>query len=130
MSEPLSPERAIYGGYLRVRLPVRLTMMGILWTPVLAFGMGAFRSHIALSLAAVAAAVAAGALTRAVAVPLWRRWAYAGVADIAELKRQAIAGRLIFPDGHWITRLELAPPALSAELARLEAAQAGRMIGG
>lgn len=130
MSEPLTPERAIYGGYMRVRLPVRLIMMAILWLPVLTFGMGAVRTHIPFSLAALAAAALAGALTRAVAVPLWRRWAYGRVTDIAELKRQAMAGKLIFPDDHWITRLELAPPALRAELARLEAAKPERMIGG
>lgn len=130
MTEALTPERAIYGGYLRVRLPVRLSMMAVLWLPVLLYGMGAFRTHIAFSVAAVAAAALAGAVARAVAVPLWRRWAYARATDIAELKRQAIAGRLIFPDGHWITRLEWTPPALAAELVRLEAADAERMIGG
>lgn len=50
----------------------------------------------------------------------WRLWAYARVADVAELKRLA-TGSLTWPDGHPFERTEFRSRDQAAELARLEA---------
>ena len=53
--------------------------------------------------------------------PRWRLWAYERVDDIDELKRIALADRVLWPDGHIIHRSELTPPALRERLAAIEA---------
>ena len=60
-------------------------------------------------------------LAWSILTPRWRLWAYERVEDIDELKRIAIADRVLWPDGHIFHRSELAPPVLRARLAMIEA---------
>ncbi len=60
-------------------------------------------------------------LTWSVLTPRWRLWAYTHVEDLGELKRLAVADRLIWPDGHIFGRTEIAPRRLRERLRELEA---------
>jgi hypothetical protein len=60
-------------------------------------------------------------LAWSILTPRWRLWAYERVDDIDELKRIALADRVLWPDGHIIHRSELTPPALRERLAAIEA---------
>ena len=60
-------------------------------------------------------------LAWSILTPRWRLWAYERVDDIDELKRIALADRVLWPDGHIIHRSELAPTALRDRLAAIEA---------
>jgi len=60
-------------------------------------------------------------LAWSILTPRWRLWAYERVDDIDELKRIALADRVLWPEGHIIHRSELAPPVLRAKLAMIEA---------
>ena len=60
-------------------------------------------------------------LAWSILTPRWRLWAYERVEDIDELKRIALADRVLWPEGHIIHRSELAPPVLRARLAMIEA---------
>ena len=60
-------------------------------------------------------------LTWSILTPRWRLWAYERVEDIDELKRIAVADRVLWRDGHIFHRTELAPPVLMAKLQMIEA---------
>jgi hypothetical protein len=56
----------------------------------------------------------------AVQVPKWRLWAYERVDDIPELKRRAIAAKLIWPDDSIFTRTEIKSESHAARERALE----------
>jgi hypothetical protein len=63
-------------------------------------------------------------LAWAILTPRWRLWAYERVDDLDELKRIALADRVLWPDGHIIHRSELTPPGLRARLAEIAESKA------
>jgi len=60
--------------------------------------------------------------------PLWRLWAYARVDDLEELKRLAVAAKVLWPEGHAFQRTEIMSADTRAELARLEALAVARRM--
>jgi Zn-dependent protease with chaperone function len=48
--------------------------------------------------------IVGGWLSWAILVPRWRLWAYGQVEDIEELKRRAVADKVIWPTGHFLER--------------------------
>jgi hypothetical protein len=56
-----------------------------------------------------------------VAVPRWRLWAYERVSDIPELKRRAVAEKLIWPDSSFFAKTESKSAAHAARERELEA---------
>jgi hypothetical protein len=53
-------------------------------------------------------------------VPRWRLLAYREVDDIVELKRLAVEGQLIWPDGHFLERTEIASAKMREQIKTLE----------
>lgn len=52
-------------------------------------------------------------------IPRWRLEAYKLVDDIEELKSEAIAANLIWPDGSFFEKTEIASEALKAEIKKV-----------
>jgi hypothetical protein len=67
-----------------------------------------------------------GWLVWSIQVPRWRLWAYHRVWDIAELKRQAVERRVIWPDGSIFEKTELMSRQVREERRALEVASNGR----
>jgi hypothetical protein len=65
-------------------------------------------------------------LTWSVLAPRWRLWAYRRVEDIDMLKALAVEQKLLWPEGHFFQRTEIASRALREELARIEREKAHR----
>ena len=61
-----------------------------------------------------------GWLAWSVLVPRWRLWAYKRVPDIDALKAQAVAAQLVWPEGHFFQRTELASSRVWREISALE----------
>jgi len=72
---------------------------------------------------AFAGGFVAGWLVWSIQVPRWRRWAYRHVDDIDALKREAVAAHILWPEGHFFERTEIAPRRLRRELEALETAK-------
>lgn len=130
----ISPHAAVARGLLSVYgvvVPI-LVLSVIAPVGVLAFFSGAGSSPAALGAALIAfvALWCLAWLAWSLRVPYWRLWAYRRVDDLAALKRQAAAAGPIWPDNHrfWpmarlfklFEKTEIVPPALRAELGRLE----------
>ena len=62
-----------------------------------------------------------GWLTWSVLVPRWGLWAYQRVDDIEELKIYAAAANVIWPEGHFFERTEIASAEVREKLRALEA---------
>lgn len=67
-----------------------------------------------------------GWLAWSVLVPRWRLWAYERVQDISELKTYAVDAKIIWPEGHFFERTEIAPSKLQIRLRELELASKAR----
>lgn len=61
-----------------------------------------------------------GWLVWSIQVPKWRLWAYTRVGNIEELKYFAVAGQILWPDGHFFTKTEICSEKVRRELQRLE----------
>jgi len=61
-----------------------------------------------------------GWLYRSVMTPRWKLWAYSGAGNVRQMKEAAIAAKVISPDGSLFERTEICPPAMRAEIRRLE----------
>ena len=121
--EPLTPQAAVDAAAWQVNGPVLVIMLG----PTLAvLFVGLVSAAPVAGLWTVAAMVLIPSwllawLAWSILTPRWRLWAYERVDDIDELKRIALADRVLWPDGHIIHRSELTPPALRERLAAIEA---------
>jgi hypothetical protein len=62
----------------------------------------------------------AGWLVWSVQVPRWRLWAYQRVHDIEELKHRAVANQIIWPEGHFFEKTEIAGVRIREQLRLLE----------
>ena len=104
----LTTSRAIAIGLAIVNGPVLLLLIG----PLFAF---AYLRHISLipsalnwvGLPVFLCGFVFAWLWWSVSVPRWRLWAYSRVGDIAQLKAQAVAVGLTWPDGHPFGRTEI-----------------------
>jgi hypothetical protein len=67
-----------------------------------------------------------GWLAWSILVPRWRLWAYERVQDISELKNYAVDAKIIWPEGHFFERTEIAPAKLRIRLRELELASKAR----
>lgn len=59
-------------------------------------------------------------LYRSIMTPRWKLWAYSGAGNARQMKEAAIAAKVISPDGSLFERTEICPPAMRAEIRRLE----------
>jgi len=105
----LSVERAVSIGQVVVNVPVMILMFIPPWwewwrggSPEVLEGPVAHSILKAFLLGFVAAW-----LWWSFILPRWRLWVYERVEDIAELKRQAIASRLTWPDGSFFALTEI-----------------------
>jgi hypothetical protein len=64
-------------------------------------------------------------LAWSVLIPPWRLWAYKRVNNIEALKAHAVAAQLIWPEGHFFQRTELAPSRVWREISSLEQQKPG-----
>lgn len=118
----ISAKAAIARGQLLVNGPVMLLLVGP-GTAALLLG-GRTAGAPLVGFAFVGGFVLAW-LWWSLAVPRWRVWAYERVEDVAELKRQAVVGGLLWPDGSFFERTEIRTSAQKRRIAELEA-RAGR----
>jgi hypothetical protein len=69
---------------------------------------------------AMAAAILFLWIYRSILVTRWKIWAYSNVDDVLELKRKALDSKLLYPDGHFLTRTEIRTSTQAEQIARLE----------
>lgn len=125
----ITAQQAVDRGFWMVKVPSMTLLVG----PLLGFwaaaqlklipsvGPAAFRWFLPVFLFAFAG----GWLAWSIQVPKWRLWAYERVDDIGELKRLAVAAQLLWPDGHFFERTEIASRQVRERLRALEAAKLG-----
>jgi hypothetical protein len=53
-------------------------------------------------------------------VPRWRLWAYRQVDDLDELKREAVMKQIIWPEGSFFEKTEIASQKVREEILRLQ----------
>jgi hypothetical protein len=66
-----------------------------------------------------------GWLVWSIQIPKWRLWAYERVDDIAALKALAVATQLIWPEGSFFARTEIASAETWSKIRALEATKSG-----
>jgi hypothetical protein len=126
----VTPEAAVDRAFWSVKAPSIAAMIG----PWLAFAaLGKFGVIPSVGYAGLKwflpvfiGGFLAGWLIWSVQVPRWRRWAYERVEDIEELKAHAVAAQLIWPDGHFFAKTEIASHRLRDEIRMLERKNAER----
>jgi len=125
----ISPEAAVARAFWAVKVPSLVLLAG----PLLAYAKFGAKEHaygltgLAWFLPILAGAFVLGWLSWSLLVPRWRLWAYERVSDIEELKRQAADHQIIWPEGHFFERTEIASKELREKIRALErkAANAG-----
>jgi hypothetical protein len=123
----MTPEAAVARAFWTVKLPSLVLMIG----PWFGFAVSSDGDHIPSVgmpglkwfLLAFLGGFVAGWLAWPIQTPRWRRWAYQHVDDIEELKREAVAAQLPWPEGHFFERTEIAPRRLREEIRALERAK-------
>lgn len=124
MAEQVSVDEAIRRGRLVVMLP----SMTLLLLP-LVVGMIVMQVEprlrnledgLGLSVGMFVAAFTLGWVSWSWLAPRWRIWAYARVEDVAELKQAAVDAGLVWAEDSLLTRTEIRPAWLRAELSRLD----------
>ena len=126
--ERLTPQAAVDAAAWQVGGPVLVLMLGPT-LGVLFIGAASGASAGGLFMAAGMVLIPSWLiawLAWSILTPRWRLWAYARVDDLDELKRVALADRVIWPEGHIIHRGEWAPASLRARLATIEAERRAR----
>lgn len=108
MKGSISVSKAIWRGLFLVNGPV----LALLVAPMATFGLLVENGTIArdynwFGVALFPASFVLAWLWWSFAVPRWRLWAYERVADIASLKRNAVAVGLTWPEGHVFGRTEI-----------------------
>ena len=119
----LSPQAAVDAAAWQVGGPVLVLMLGPA-VAVLFVGVASGAPAVGLLLTAAMVLIPSWLvawLAWSILTPRWRLWAYERVDDLVELKRIALADRVLWPDGHIIHRSELAPAALRERLTAIEA---------
>ncbi len=131
--QPVSVEDAITRGHRFVNYPVWVLLAA---PAVLIVGFGPrldefFGVNLAgkLQVAFFVVCFVAAWVWWSFAVPKWRLWAYERVSDIAELKRQAVAQKLVWPDGSIFEKTEIKSKAHAMKERALEVAQAQKSVG-
>ena len=121
----ISVDTAILQGLLYVNGPVLLLMFVPLLVVLVFFRqiallLGSEGDAFAFFCGAFGLGVALAWTWWSYAVPRWRIWAYARVADIATLKARAVQVGLTWPDGHVFERTEFRSPAIARRQRALE----------
>ncbi len=128
----MTPREAVARAFWTVQIPSYVLLLAPLTVFIIATKLGYVPSRGAGGLKwffpAFLLSFVGGWLAWSLLVPKWRLWAYERVHDIAELKRQAVAAQLIWPEGHFFERTEIASPALRARLRELEASRRDGML--
>ena len=120
--EPLTPQAAVDAAAWQVNGPVLVLMLGpTLAVLIVGLASGAPTGGLlqAGGMVLIPSWLLAW-LAWSILTPRWRLWAYERVEDLDELKRVALADRVLWPDGHIIHRSELAPAALRERLKAIE----------
>ena len=123
-----TPEKAVARAFWMVNGPVLLVM---LCPPLMLIAIGnvvgiTSKLGAAFALASVPTFPISWVfawLTWSVLTPRWRLRAYQNVDDIDELIRLAVAGRIIWPDGHVLGRTEIMSAEQKTKLGEIEAAK-------
>lgn len=120
---PITIRQALDRGFWTVQIP----SMVLMFTPGLVLAAVTERQDwignkgLALFLPTFLGGFFLGWLAWSILVPRWRLWAYQRVANIDELKFHAAASQLIWPEGHFFERTEIASKKVRKELKALEA---------
>jgi hypothetical protein len=126
----VTADQAIARAFWMVKLP----SMAVLIVPCLAGWLGV-RLHYLPSYGlpglqwagpVLLLAIGGGWLIWSIQIPKWRLWAYEHVQDIRELKRKAAQSQLIWPEGHFFERTEIASRETWRRVRSLETAVVGR----
>jgi hypothetical protein len=118
----ITTEQALERGFWMVKLPSMALMFG----PWLAFVLLADKEHstgskgFALFLPAFLGGFVLGWLAWSILIPRWRLWAYQRVTNIEELKVHGAIAQLIWLEGHFFERTEIASNAIRQKLKALE----------
>lgn len=115
MKGSVSVKQAIWRGLLIVNGPVFVLLVGPLGIFSLLIKFEAIsRTYNWVGVAVFPASFVLAWLWWSFSVPRWRLWAYERVEDIANLKEQAVAVGLTWPQGHAFGRTELKSKAQRA----------------
>ncbi len=109
MYYPVTVDKALKRGQLIVNLPVMFIMF-CGWALVAYFGTKAI-IHPAFIVVGVFLSIIIAYVYWSVMITRWRLWAFENVRNVHELKRRAIRGQLIWPDGSFFERTEIRTPS-------------------
>jgi hypothetical protein len=124
----MSPQQAVRRAFWTVQLPVLFLLLG----PMIAYVKLADEKHSVGSAGFTLFAISFGGgfilawLAWSLLVPRWRLWSYERVEDIKELKRCAVSAQLIWPEGHFFERTEIASKELRQKLRMHESRKCGQ----
>ncbi|MBX7143303.1 MAG: DUF4269 domain-containing protein [Oligoflexia bacterium] len=111
VSRTLSVGKAIWFGLIWVNVPVLVYLSCPLWIFSTYIEQGEIsRDYSWLGLIVFLTSIVAAWSWWSLAVPRWRRWAYRRVDDLAQLKQQAIAVGITWPDDHIFESTECLRP--------------------
>lgn len=109
MYYPVTVDKALKRGQLTVNLPVMFIMFGG-WAFVAYLGAKQIINP-AFILVGVFLGIIIAYVYWSVMITRWRLWAFENVRNVHELKRRAIRGQLIWPDGSFFKRTEIRTPS-------------------
>jgi len=124
LAETITPAGALRRAFWSVKVPSMVLML----SPWIAFIVAAQEGYVPSVgpagfkwfLPAFLGGFLAGWLVWSIQVPRWRLWAYQRVQDIEELKHYAVADRIIWPEGHFFEKTEMAGARIREKLRLLE----------
>jgi hypothetical protein len=111
-------EKAIRRGQLMVNVPVLFIMPGVIG--ILLFVVLKELAPVYFAALGIILAPLAGWIYWSFAITRWRIWAFSKVDDVHELKREAVAGKLIWPDGSFFEKTEIRTKTQDALIKALE----------
>ena len=120
----MTPQEAIRRAFWSVKVPAIAAFVGPMLTYIGLAKLGYVPSIGIEGLKWAAPLFIFGLVTScliwSIQTPRWRLWAYRVVDDVVELKRLAVEDQLIWPDGHFFERTELASAKMREQIKMLE----------
>jgi hypothetical protein len=117
----MSPQQAVRRAFWTVKLPTVVLLLGPMLAVVFAGKKGPadFTKFVLLAISFGGGFILAW-LAWSLLVTRWRLWAYQRVDDIGELKDCAVRAGVIWPEGHFFERTEIASKEVREKLTALE----------
>jgi hypothetical protein len=123
----ITAEQPIRRAFWTIKAPSMALLLAPMLTYAIASKLGYVPSYGAAGLKwflpAFLLSFVGGWVVWSIQVPRWRLWAYERVEDIEALKRKAADNQLIWPEGHFFERTEIASRSTWARIRSFEAAR-------